>query len=176
MKIICSLFLLTIVFIFPLAAQDAVACAAKLADAPALLNLKLKMSPVEAQRVFGKDLKISNKNKGEYTFFQNYIDKSPPGSLANVRALYLRFYDGSLYQIEVFYQNRDLKPTLEDFINSESARLNIPISAWKIENGIVRLKCSEFSLVTDDILNPRVELTDEIARAQVEEERRKAKE
>ncbi len=140
-------------------------------NAPTLLNLKLGMSPEQTQNIFGRDLKIKVKKKGQRTFFQNFIEKNAPNSLSGVRAIYLRFFDGRLYQIEIFYENRGSSPTLETFVGEFSAKTNLP--AWKIENGKAKINCGEFSIAADRILNPRIELTDEIARAQVEAIREK---
>lgn len=164
MKLIFSFLLLSAVFAVPAAAQNI--CSGAPADAPALSNLKLGMSPAEVQRVLGKDLKIKNKRSSEYTFFQNFIEKPAPVSLAGVRAIYLRFFSGSLYQIEIFYEGETRRAaaaeTLENFINQQSAKLNLPVAGWKIEYGIARINCGDFSLEADNFLNPRLQLTDEI--------------
>jgi len=79
----------------------------------------------------------------------------------------LRFFDGELYQIEIFYENRSDWQTLENFIGNFPAKTNLP--AWKIENGKAEIICGEFSIVADRILNPRIELTNKTIDAQVEE-------
>ena len=146
-----------------------------LTNAASLFGLSLKMSPAQTKSVLGNNLKIKNKSKGEYIFFQNYIEKPAPGSLPGVRAIYLRFFDGGLYQIEIFYENRSASPTLADFVNAQAAKFNLQLSDWQTENNIARAECGETSLVADVILNPHLELTDEIVRARVEEIRRKNK-
>ncbi len=150
-------------------------CAAQencdLQNAPILLNLRLGFSIEQTKSVFGRDLKIKIKKKGQRTFFQNFIEKPAPNSLNGVRAIYLRFFNGRLYQIEIFYENRTDWQTLENFTGVFSAKTNLP--AWKIENGKARIDCSEFSIVADRLLNPRIELTDETIRAQVEAIREK---
>ncbi len=134
------------------------------------------MSPEQARNVFGKDLKIKIKKKGERTFFQNFIKKPAPNSLRGVRALYLRFFDRRLYQIEIFYESRPNLRTLEDITTALSSQLNFPILDWKIKNNRAAINCSsEISLVADNILNPRVELTNETVRAKVKESREKDK-
>jgi len=132
-----------------------------------LLGLRLGMLPEQVRSVFGKDLKVKVKKKGQRTFFQNFIKKPAPNSLNGVRAIYLRFFDGRLYQIEIFYENRSDWQTLENFTYAFSAKTNLP--AWKIEKGKAEIICGEFSIVADQILNPRIELTNETIRAQVEE-------
>jgi hypothetical protein len=167
MKII-ALILLSLTFILPGQAQEN--CPFMTANSPSLLGLKLNMSPEQAQSVFGKDLKIKVKKNTEKRIFQNYIDKKPPASLAGVRALYLRFYNRRLYQIEVFYEERNDIKTLKDFTGSLSAVWNFPAADWREEKRKAIINCGEFTIVADKILNPRVELTDEPLRAQVEAE------
>jgi hypothetical protein len=148
-------------------------CAIESKTAPALHNLRLEMSPAEAQRALGDALKIKIKNSGERTFFQNFIENRPPNALPNVRALYLRFFDRKLYQIEIFYENRNEWQTLEDFTRHLSQTFNTPAESWQFEKGRAEIKCAEISLVADKVLNPRIEITDETARAQVEAIRKK---
>ncbi len=155
------------------AAQEICELASK--RAPLLLNLQIGMSPEQTQTIFGKDLKIKIKKKGERTFFQNFIKKPAPNSLSGVRALYLRFFDQRLYQIEIFYEPRPDLKTLENIADTLSRQLNFPVSDWKIENNRAEIVCGEISLAADNILNPRIELTDEIVRAKIEELRKKDK-
>lgn len=142
-------------------------------NAPLFYGLKLEMLPEEVRNVFGQALKIKIKNKGERGFFQNFIEKSAPDTLRGVRALYLRFFDGKLYQIEIFYENKNEWKTLENLTDSLSADFDFPVSEWKFEPNRARAVCGENSLAADKILNPRAELTDETLRAKVEELRRK---
>jgi len=165
--------LFSLVFAFVAAAQES--CELESKTAPLLLNLRIGMSPDEAQSVFGKDLKIKIKKNGERTFFQNYIKKPAPASLRGVRALYLRFFDRQLYQIEIFYEPRQDLGKLENITNVLSSQLNLPILDWKIINNRAEIKCGEISLVADNVLNPRIELTNEIIRAKVRESREKDK-
>src|SRR5258708_1777719 len=89
-------------------------CNISLKDAPAVFGLKLGMSLEQVQAVFGKDLKIKPKKSGEGSFFQNFIDQRAPSSLAGVRALFLRFFKNKVYQIEIFYEDKDKTTKLED--------------------------------------------------------------
>jgi len=155
------------------AAQET--CELESKSAPLLLNLQIGMSPEQARSVFGRDLKIKIKKNGERTFFQNYIKQPAPNSLRGVRALYLRFFDRRLYQIEIFYEPQPNLKTLEDIAAALSSQLNFPAADWKIENNRAETVCGETSLVADHILNPRVELTDETVRAKVEVSREKDK-
>lgn len=158
-------------FTFSSAAQER--CELEAKTAPLLLNLRLGMSPEQAQSVFGKDLKIKIKKNGERTFFQNYIKKPAPNSLRGVRALYLRFFNRRLYQIEIFYEPRQDLRTLANIVDALSRQLEFPASNWKIENNLAEIRCGETLLVADHILNPRIELTDEIVRAKIKELREK---
>jgi hypothetical protein len=163
MKIVTTFFFL-LVLAFPCAAQQL--CG--LPGSPSLLGLKLNMSPEQAQGVLGKDLKIKFKTRDEKTIFQNYIKNPAPASLTGVKALYLRFFDQRLYQIEIFYEERNGVKTLKEFTDLMSANLNLPVSAWQDVKGKAVIDCSEYTLIADKILNPRLELTDEQLRARVE--------
>lgn len=168
-----SIVFVIFIFAFLLACKAQEACELKGKSAPLFHGLKLEMSPDEVQRVFGQNLKIKIKKKGERGFFQNFIEKSAPESLRGVRALYLRFFDGKLYQIEIFYQETENLKTLEAITKKLSADFDFPVSEWKFKPKRARADCVEASLVADKILNPRVELTDETTRARVEELRQK---
>lgn len=145
-----------------------------LESSPPVFGLKLDMTPEQAQNVSGKDLKIKIKKKGQRTFFQNFIKNPAPRSLSGVRAIYLRFFDGRLYQIEVFYENRADWRTLEDFTDNFPAQATLPV--WKFGDKKAEIRCGEFSVVADNILNPRIEITNETVRARVEEIREKESE
>lgn len=166
-------FLISLVFAAACAAQENCELSSK--TAPLLFNLQIGMSPEQARNVLGKDLKIKIKKNGERTFFQNYIRKPAPNSLRGVRALYLRFYDRRLYQIEIFYEPRQDLKTLANIADALSSQLNFSASIWKIENNLAEIICGETSLVADNILNPRIELTNEIIRTEIEKLREKDK-
>ena len=144
-------------------------CAWTRQTADITINLRLGMTTEEAQAALGKDLKIKLKPRGDYRFFQNYIDKNPPPKLRGVRALYLRFFERRLYQIEIFYEE-EFSPTLENFAARLAAQLDFPASEWVYENKKARIRCGENSLAADYVLNPRVELTDETILAKVSEQ------
>lgn len=163
MKII----LLTIILLVSSASAQTGNCSLEIVDAPTLLRLRLGMSPDEAKSIFGGKLKIKVKKEG--TFFQNYIDKKSPPFLPDVRALYLRFFEAKLYQIEIFYKPQIKNQTLAEFIERLDTRLNLPPDLWTNEYGQATLNCNTFSLVADNVLNPRIELTDEAIRARFEE-------
>jgi hypothetical protein len=169
-KLLVSFLLVSVCAVF--AAAQNPRCA--LPDAPKLLGLRLGMSPAEVQKVFGRDLKIKVKTSGDRTFFQNYIEKQPPASLRDVRALYLRFLDGALYQIEIFYAERAKAPMLETFAANLSAQMNFPADAWQFEKGRATIDCGAFTVVADKPLNPRVELTDAARRGEALARRKKS--
>lgn len=165
----------TILFLIVFSAASSVAaqpktCDLTLREAPSLVGLRLEMSPAQVKTVFGKSLKLNVKREG--TFFQNFVDKPPPAFLPNVSALYLRFFDRKLFQIEVFYKlgtERETAAPSEketgDFVNRLSADLNLPPEAWASDDKrFYKLTCAGFSLAADRVLNPHVELTDEAAR------------
>ena len=172
-----NVFALTaILLVFNLSHAAQEKCQLKAKTAPILLNLQLGMSPEETQNIFGKDLKIKIKKNGERTFFQNFIKKPAPPSLKGVRALYLRFFDRRLYQIEIFYEPRNDLKSLENLTDALSAQLNLPLSEWRIKYERAEINyADEISLVADYVLNPRIELTNETTRAAVENAREKAK-
>ena len=149
-------------------AQNIDVCDLRLNDAPALFNLRLGMSPEEVQTVFGRDLKIKIKKNGNKVFFQNFIEKPAPTVLSGVRALYLRFFDRRLYDIEIFLEDKPEIKTLEDFTDYLSATLRLP-NSWHEERSRQTINCADFSVFADKILNPRVELIDNATNAKAEE-------
>lgn len=166
-----SFLLLLLFFIAPCAAQEK--CDLKLKDAPRFFGLSLAMSPKQAQSVLGRKLKLKIKKEG--TFFQNFIDKPPPDFLPEVRAIYLRFFDRRLYQIEVFYEAAEGERNLGEFVGSLPNKSNLPMNLWVTDNEKAKLVCAEFSIVADNVLNPRVELTDEITRSRFQAAQNKGK-
>ena len=169
-----TMFLL-ILILLPLTATKEVSaqekCALNLQNAPTISRLRLGMTTLEAQTAVGGALKLKNKRSGEYVFFQNYLKNPAPAPFENARVVYLRFFDNKLYQIEIFYDEKTKEKPLEIFIAEQSAKFGLPLSFWKIEYGQARVECENFSIVADDVLNPRVELTDEPTRATVEAKR-----
>ncbi len=171
MKLALITLFLSLLFV-PCAAQSS---ECNLPKQPQLFNLSLGISAEQTQAVVGKNLKIKIKKKGQQTFFQNFIEKPPPQSLTGVRALYLRFFDSRLYQIEIFYEERSDAKTLDEFITPLSVQLNFPAATWKIEKGMAMINCDNISLVADNVLNPRIEITDQTVSAKVEELKQKSK-
>jgi hypothetical protein len=117
---------------------------------------------------------VKVRSSGDRTFFQNYIDKKAPANLNGVRAFYLRFLDGSLYQIEIFYEERAAVPTLQTFTANLSAALDLPPEAnWQFIENKALIDCDAFSIAADKTINPRVELTDKAKLAEAEARRAK---
>lgn len=160
-----------LIFTFAVTGTAQESCILGAENAPPLFKLKLGNSPEQARENLNRKFKIKNKKKGEYTFFQNFIKDKTPAFLWEIRAFYLRFYDGKLYQIEFFYEPQNRFQTLENFVNFQTANLNLPPSLWNIEYGIAEIDCGGFSIEIDKVLNPRIEITDEAIRAEVEAER-----
>lgn len=168
-------FLFVMFFALCVAAQDERAPApCALTNAPRLNGLTLGMTPAEVRAVFGKNPSVKVKTNGDRTFFQNYINKKAPASLSGVSAFYLRFLDGRLYQIEIFYAENSAVPTLETFTANLSAQLNLPPETnWKFAQNKALIDCGAFTIVADKPVNPRVELTDKPAFAVAEARRKK---
>lgn len=171
-RFVKSLFSFLLILFLAISSTAQIDCG--LAKAPGLFGFQLGMSPEQAQAIVGREvkIKIKSKNKGERIFFQNFIGKAPPNSLRGVRALYLRFFDGKLYQIEIFYENTNNLKTLEDFTAALSTESGFSAVAWSNIKGEAVLDCTEFTVVADNVLNPHVEITDENIRKKVEEIRR----
>lgn len=151
-------------------------CNLQTSDASITYNLKLGMSPEEINSQFGPDLKVKIKKNEQKTFFQNFIKKPAPNSLSGARAVYLRFFNRRLYQIEIFYENQARWPTLTDFTGDLSANLNLPASAWENVKNKQVINCPQATIVADYILNPRIEMTDPVVFAEVEKQRSTKKE
>lgn len=144
-----------------------------------LLNLQLGMTVDEVRNKFGNVLQLKTKSDGDYRFFQNYIGKNPPKNLSEVRAIYLRFFEKRLYQIEIFYAENKYPSEIKAFAEIISNRLSLPLANWRFAHRQAVLKCAERLLLADYQLNPRIELTNETVRLKVAEagktEKEKAK-
>lgn len=166
------LLILSILFLFsPAKAQEK--CGLTVAESPALLNLKLGMSVSEVNSALGGGLKVKVKTEGERTYFKNWIKKPAKGSLAGLRAVFFSFFDGRLYQIELFYQDdyrwRDLESLLRDY----SAENSFPYEHWRLKNGYAKAQCEGFSLDADRVLGAHIQITDDAVMERVEAERKK---
>jgi hypothetical protein len=133
-----------------------------LGEAPALAGFKLGMSIEQTQAVLGSRFKIPKKKTGGGSFFQNFTGEQTPQSLSGVHALFLRFFDFKLYQIELFYEDAAKPNKLDEFIQTLSADLALPAN-WNIEHHRAAIDCGDFTVTADTTLNPHVELTDDAA-------------
>lgn len=159
--------ILLLIFAISISAQQK--CELNLTEAPSLQNLKLGMSPDEARNILG--IKVKADKKGQSTFFQNYIKKKPKGNLTGIRAIYLRFYNRKLYQIEFFYEENYRWQNLENLLDDYSAKNNFPRELWQTEYGYSEANCKGFSLDADYKLNPHIQLTNDAIAEIVEKER-----
>lgn len=167
------LFSILILFVCAAQYQAQTKCDLTLPEAPSIFNFRLGMSPAEAQTILGKSFKIKVKKEG--TFFQNFIEKPPPASLPNVRAVYLRFFERRLYQIEFFYAAAEGEANLNDFVARLSTALILKSELWTEKNGRNEIDCREFTIIADNVLNPRVELTDKSALSQFKQSQKDKK-
>lgn len=140
-----------------------------------LLHLRLGMTARDVRDQFGGKLGIKTNKKGDYRFFQNFIKKDPPNNLSGVRAVYLRFFESKLYQAEIFYEENKYPQDIRDFSVVVSDQLKLPVAEWKIAHRQAVFNCGENSLKIDYQLNPRIELTTETIRKEVDEINKKKK-
>jgi hypothetical protein len=168
---IALLFLL--IFSASLRAQEN--CTQFTVSSAALLNLRVGMAAEEVRNKLGTSLGIKTNKKGDYRFFQNYIDKKPPAGLSGVRAFYLRFFEKKLYQAEIFFDEDKYPADVKNFAEIISAELSLPLAGWKFAHRQAVFSCGDISLEIDYQINPRIELTDEKVRKQVEEINKKTK-
>ena len=139
-----SLFAVLILSVCVLTATAQNVCDWSSKTAVLYLNLRTGISPAQTQSIVGNALKIKIKKRGERTFFQNYIKSPAPDSLKGIRALYLRFYDLKLYQIEIFYEPRPDLPNLEAIKNALSSQLNL-LADWQNITNREQIKYAKFS-------------------------------
>jgi hypothetical protein len=162
-----------LLFSFSVPAQDN--CTLLTQTSTALLNLRVGIPVEEVRNKLGTNLGIKTNKKGDYRFFQNYIDKKPPVGLSGVRAFYLRFFEKKLYQAEIFYDENKYPADIKNFAEIISAELGLPLAEWKFAHRQAVFSCGDVSLEIDYQLNPRIELTDEKAQKQVDETNKKTK-
>lgn len=146
-----------------------------LKDAPTLLNLKLGMTVDQVNSVIGRDLKVKVKRKGEKTFLKNFVKKEPRRSLKGIRSIFLSFYDGVLYEIELFYRKGQPWNDLGSMLKHHSRMTGFPGSFWEVRYGYAKAICSGFSLKADMVLNPHIQITDSATEERVRTERKKGK-
>ena len=146
-------------------------------EAPAIFGFKLGMSFDDVRSILGPSIKFWKKSpkNGEGSFFQNFVEQPPPDNLKGVRALYLRFFNNKLYQVEVFYEDKDQPTKLADFTKQLSTELNLPTDVWTVKNDLATMNCGDFVLTADTVLNRHVELTDDAASQAFQKERQQKK-
>ncbi len=134
-------------------------CDLTLEQSPTLQNLKLGISPIKASNILG--IKVKVKPEGQRSFFKNYIKKKAKGNLVGIRALFIRFYDNKIYQIEIFYEKDYRWQDLETFLSDYSTNNNFQENLWQTEHGYSKANCQGFSLDADYVLNPHIQLTND---------------
>jgi hypothetical protein len=167
--------LMALVLVLSIKAQQEQPCSKVLNEAPAIFGLKLGMSFDEVRPVFGQ-AKVKPKKNGEGSYFLDFNELPPPDRLKGVRVAYLRFFNNKLYQIEIFYDDKDQSTKLEDFTNKLSTDLNLPSTSWKIKNGLAEINCGDFVLAADTVLNRHLELTDDAASTEFKKKKQQKKE
>ena len=136
-------------------------CSKSLGEAPALAGFRLGMSIEQTQTALGSRYKIPKKKTGEGSFFQNFEGEQPPADLSGVHALFLRYFDFKLYQIELFYEDAAKPNKLDELTQTLATDLALPPAAWTVQRGKATMNCGDFFLTADTLLNPHVELTDD---------------
>lgn len=170
---------LTVLFaliVFATLVNSQTPCSKIISESPSILGLRLGMPIGELSNVIGPTIKFKAAKNGEGSFFQNFVEQQPPQNLAGTRALYVRYFSGKVYQIEVFFEDKDQSNKVEDFTKQLSADYELPLGAWTIKNNRAKLNCDGFSLTADAILNRHIEITDDAAYTefQMKTEREKA--
>lgn len=145
-------------------------CELTLDQSPTLQNLSLGMSPIEARSLLG--IKVKADKEGQSTYFQNYIKKKAKGNLTGIRAIFLRFYDAELYQIELFYEKPYRWQNLDSLLDDYSLQNNFSREFWHTEYGYAEANCNGFSLDADYKLNPHIQITNDAIDEIVEKERK----
>jgi hypothetical protein len=141
-------------------------CRKTLQEAPAIFGLKLGMTFDQMQAVLGTAFKFKPKKTGEGSYFQNFIDRPSPPNLPGIRAIYLRFFDHKLYQIEIFYEDKGKEIGLADLLARLSSDAGIAASDWSVNGRKAEINCGEFVIQADVPLNPRLQITDPAAEAE----------
>lgn len=164
-----KIIILITIFLFTVNISAKEKCELTLDSSPTLQKLKLGISPKESSSILG--IKVKVKSEGQRAFFKNYIKKKAKGNLTGIRALFLRFYNAKLYQIEIFYEKDYRWQNLEEFLTYYSSNNSFSKDFWKTKYGYSKATCKGFSLNADYILNPHIQLTDDAIAEIVEKER-----
>ena len=150
-------------------------CGRSIAESPSLAGFRLGMSIDETQAALGSKYKIPKKKTGEGSYFEDFAKAPAVGDLSGVHALFLRFFNFKLYQIEIFYEDPAKPKKLEEFTQSLSSNLDLPPDAWHFKNQRAEINCGDFAVTADTLLNPHVELTDDAAYKQFQEKQQEDK-
>jgi hypothetical protein len=155
--------ILLVLSIVVCAAKAQQPCKISIADSPSISGLKLGMPIAELTSVIGPGIKFKPTKTGEGVFFQNFIEQTPPPKLTGTRTMYVRYFNGKVYQIEIFFEDKDQPSKLEEFTTRLSTYYELPRDAWKVKNDRAELDCGSFRVNADAILNRHIELTDDAA-------------
>ena len=168
--------LLTALLLVLSAAAQQQPCGKTLSEAPAIHGLRLGMTFEEFYSALGQDMKMKPPKTGEGSFFLDFNELPPPNNFKGVKAAYVRFFNNKVYQIEIFYDDKDQVTKLEDFTNRLSTDLNLSATAWKIKNAHAEIDCGDFVLTADVVLNRHIELTDDAALTEFKKKKQQEKE
>ncbi|REJ77569.1 MAG: hypothetical protein DWQ47_14440 [Acidobacteria bacterium] len=141
-------------------------------EPPSFLNLRLGMTVSEVNSMTRPELKVKAKSDGERIFFKNWINKPAKGNMTGVRAVYLRFFEGRLYDIELFYEEGFRWPDLESLLSEVNRSSILTRENWNVKNGYAEADCEGFAVKADQVLGTHIQLTDMGLFAQVEKSRR----
>lgn len=156
-------------FFFGSASGALAQCTLAASDAPALVTVRLGMSPSQVNSALKGALKVKVKGDGHYSLFKSYLKKGKAkGVLTGARAFYLRFYEQRLYQVEIFYHEESHWTDLDAFVRDYSSTSGFDFENFQFKNGYAKAECEGFSVNADYVLNPHIELTDEVVREKVE--------
>jgi hypothetical protein len=140
-----------------------------LADAPEISGIKLAMPITDLANVVGPKIKFKPAKNGTGSFFQNFVEQAPPPKLTGTRAMYVRYFNGRVYQIEIFFEDKDKPSKLKEFTDRLSTYYELPREAWIAKNGRAELDCGTFRVSADAVLNRHIELTDVAAYKEFQE-------
>jgi len=150
-------------------------CSMSIADSPSITGLKLGMPIADLTSVIGPAIKFKPTKTGEGVFFQNFIEQEPPPKLTGTRTMYVRYFNGKVYQIEIFLDDKDQPSKLEEFTNRLSTYYELPREAWTVKNDRAEMDCGSFRVNADAILNRHIELTDAAAFAEFDQKKQRSK-
>lgn len=125
------------------------------------------MTPDEVNAVLSGAARVKVKKDSRYTFFKNYLKNNAKGVLSGARAFYIRFYERRVYQIELFYNRGYRWQELKTFVGDYSNSAGIALENFEFKNGYATAECVGFTIKADYILNPHIEITDDVVKERV---------